>query len=223
MIPGILELTSRTKYGMTSRNVPLYLFRPLNQKLGPCIVGCSKLSTTNVLALVNVPAWEPAKLTRGNLDRILGNCGDFNAEEEALTYQYRKPGWSKGITICIPNPQPQRHTISGVSFNIDPPGCKDIDDVFTIGNDGYFYITIADVSEWMKINPESMRKAQQIGQTQYSIDGTIIQSMVPFETDCSLSPNTQKAGVSLRFKITDSQITNVEFIKTHITNNFRIP
>ena len=219
MIPGILELTSRTKYGMTSRNVPLYLFRPLNQNLGPCIVGCSKLSTTNVLALVNVPSWEPAKLTRGNLDRILGNCGDFNAEEEALTYQYRKPGWSKGITICIPNPQPERHTISGVSFNIDPPGCKDIDDVFTIGNDGYFYITIADVSEWMKINPESLRKAQQIGQTQYSIDGTIIQSMVPFETDCSLCPNTQKAGVSLRFKITESQITNIEFIKTHITNN----
>ena len=149
MIPGILELTSRTKYGMTSRNVPLYLFRPLNQQLAPCIVGCSKLSTTNVIALVNVPKWDDNKLPRGNLDRILGNCGDFKAEEEALKYQYRKQGWSPGITISIPSPQPERHTITGISFNIDPEGCRDIDDVFTIGDDGYFYITIADVSEWM--------------------------------------------------------------------------
>jgi exoribonuclease R len=218
MIPGILELTSRTKYGMTSRNVPLYLFRPLNQQLAPCIVGCSKLSTTNVIALVNVPKWDDNKLPRGNLDRILGNCGDFKAEEEALAYQYRKQGWSPGITILIPNPQPERHRITGVSFNIDPEGCRDIDDVFTIGDDGYFYITIADVSEWMKENPESLRKAQQIGQTQYSIDGSIIQSMVPFETDCSLVPNKERLGVSLRFKLENSRPKDIEFIKTIITN-----
>jgi hypothetical protein len=219
MIPGILELTSRTKYGMTSRNVPLYLFRPLNQKLGPYIVGCSKVPTTNVLALVNVPKLEDNKLTRGNLDRILGNCGDFKAEEEALNYQYRKEGWSAGITISIPSAQSERHRVTGISFNIDPAGCRDIDDVFTIGSDGYFYITIADVSEWMKENPESLRKAQTIGQTQYSVDGHILQSMIPFEQYCSLFPGVERMGVSLRFRITDSQVTDVEFIKTRITND----
>jgi exoribonuclease R len=219
MIPGILELTSRTKYGMTSRNVPLYLFRPLNQKLGVCIVGCSKISTTNVLALVNVTKWEDTKLTRANLNRILGNCGDFKAEEDALKYQYQKEMWSPGITICIPNPQYERHKITGISFNIDPPGCRDIDDVFTIGSDGYFYITIADVSEWMKENPESLRKAQTIGQTQYSVDGHILQSMIPFEHYCSLFPGVERMGVSMRFRITDSQVTDVEFIKTRITND----
>jgi len=220
MIPGILELTSRTKYGMTSRNVPLYLFRPLNQKLNPCIVGCSKLSTSNVLALVNVHKWETNTLTRGNLDRILGDCGDFKAEEQALNYQYRKDGWSKGITVCIPNTPEDRHIIKGVSFNIDPDGCEDIDDVLTIGDDGYFYITIADVAEWMKENPNSVYKAQEIGQTQYSIDGKIIQPMIPFERECSLFPNVTRLGVSLRFKITDSKITDIEFLKTIITNNY---
>lgn len=219
MIPGILELTSRTKYGMTSRNVPLYLFRPLNQKLGVCIVGCSKISTTNVLALVNVPKWEDTKLTRANLNRILGNCGDFKAEEDALKYQYRKEMWSPGITICIPNPQYERHKITGISFNIDPEGCRDIDDVFTIGDDGYFYITIADVSEWMKLMPESLRKAQLIGQTQYSIEGNIIQSMIPFEEECSLFPNVERLGVSLRFRIIDSKVADIEFIKTRIIND----
>jgi exoribonuclease R len=219
MIPGILELTSRTKYGMTSRNVPLYLFRPLNQKLEKCIVGSTHISATNVLALVDVAKWEVSKLSRGHLKRILGNCGDFDVEEEALSYQYRKQGWSAGITICIPNCESERHRITGVSFNIDPAGCRDIDDVFTIGDDGYFYITIADVSEWMKENPESLRKAQVIGQTQYTIDGQIVQSMIPFEQDCSLFPNVERMGVSLRFKITDSQVEDVQFIKTRITNN----
>jgi len=220
-ITGILELSSRTKYGMTSRNVPIYLFRPLDFKqYSLCIVGCShKDITSNVLAIVDVSTWETNKLTRGNLHRIIGKCGDFKAEDEALTYQYQKEGWSPGITICIPNPQHERHRITGISFNIDPEGCRDIDDVFTIGSDGYFYITIADVSEWMKENPESLRKAQTIGQTQYSIDGSILQSMIPFEKDCSLFPGVERMGVSLRFRIIDYQVADIEFIKTRITND----
>jgi len=219
MIIGILELTSRTKYGMTSRNVPLYLFRPLDQRLGMCIVGCSNISKTNVLALVNVTKWETNKLTRGNLVRILGICGDFKAEEESVTYRYRKQGWTSGVTISIPNEPTDRHIVQGISFNIDPDGCEDIDDILTIGNDGYFYITIADVSEWMKVNPESLRKAQELGETQYSLDGYIIQPMIPFQKDCSLVPNKTRLGVSMRFKIKDSKVTDIEFMKTVITNN----
>ena len=220
-IPGILELSSRTKYGMTSRNVPIYLFRPLDFKqYSLCVVGCSQKDVkSNVLAIVDVATWETNKLTRGNLHRIIGKCGDFKAEDEALTYQYQKEGWSPGITICVPNPQPERHQITGVSFNIDPEGCRDIDDVFTIGDDGYFYITIADVSEWIKENPESLRKVQQISQTQYSIDGHILQSMIPFEQDCSLFPGVERMGLSLRFKLSDSCATDIEFIKTRIINN----
>ena len=218
-IPGILELTSRTKYGMTSRNVPLYLFRPLNQKLTPCIVGCSKKCATNVLAIVDVDKYEPTILPRGFLDRIIGNCGDFAAEEEALTCQYRKPSWAKDIRICVPIPATDRHFVEGISFNVDPAGCQDIDDVFTIGNDGYYYITIADVSEWTKVNPESLTKAIELGQTLYSITGRVLQSMIPFEAECSLLPGKERLGVSLRFKIVDSQITDTQFLKTRIINN----
>lgn len=219
MIPGVLELTSRTKYGMTSRNVPLYLFRPLNQKLPPCIVGCSSLSTTNVLALVDVPKWETTTLTRGNLSRILGQCGDFVAEKEAITYQYRKKGWSSGITVSIPPIPADRHHIAGVSFNIDPPACADIDDVFTIGNDGYYYITIADVAEWMKENPKSLEKAQELGQTLYSPEGGIIQPMIPFQDQCSLHPFKHRLGVSLRFRLEDNKPTDMKFLKTTIINH----
>ena len=218
-IPGILELTSRTKYGMTSRNVPLYLFRPLNQTLNPCIVGCSKPYSTNVLAVVDVPTWNTQTLPRGFLDHILGACGDFKAEEGALTYQYRKEGWSKNTTISIPTHSTDRHLIEGTTFNVDPVGCRDIDDVFTIGNDGYYYITIADVAEWMKANPACLRKAHDLGQTLYSIEGSVIQSMLPFEAECSLVPNKQKLGVSLRFKLKDNKPDEIEFLKTIVINN----
>ena len=219
MIPGILELTSRTKYGMTSRNVPLYLFRPLNQQLGNCIVGCSQNSATNVLALVDVAKWETSKLTRGNLNRILGNCGDFDVEEEALSYQVRKKGYPKNTMFSIPPYASDRLFITGDTFNIDPTGCRDVDDVFTIGDDGCFYITIADVSEWMKQNPDAMDTACELGQTIYSVDGTVIQSMIPFELECSLTVGQPRLGLSLRFNIVDSTISNVSFIKTIIKND----
>ena len=87
MIPGILELTSRTLYGITSRGVNIYLFRPLNQKLGACVVGCSsKDRSQNILGLIDVEKWEEGKLSRGTLVRTIGKCGDFKAEKEALTY-----------------------------------------------------------------------------------------------------------------------------------------
>jgi exoribonuclease R len=161
MIPGILELASRTKYGMTSRNVPLYLFRPLNTKLSKCIVGCSHISTTNVLALVEVPDWITTTLTRGHLVRLLGPCGDFKAEREALIHQYSTTTWKKDLKFKTPSLD--RHQIQGISFNIDPHGCEDIDDVFTIGDDGYYYITIADVAEWILENSNYERSRTRKG------------------------------------------------------------
>ena len=97
---GVLELASRVKYGFTSRKSPMYLFRPLDQKLGLCIVGCRQISTTNVLALVKVEGGSSGisgrsstELPRGNLEKIVGNCGDFTAEQEALVYQYSAGTW----------------------------------------------------------------------------------------------------------------------------------
>lgn len=220
MIPGVLELASRTKYGMTSRNVPIYLFRPLNQKLAPCIVGCSKNLNKNVLALVEVPHWTENKLSRGNLNRILGECGDFKAENEALTYQYRRKSWPAGFQYSVPPSSTDRHIIAGRSFNIDPPDCRDVDDVFTIGDDGYYYITIADVAEWMKVNPTSFQNAHDLGQTLYSISGRIIQPMIPFEKECSLLPSTSlNTGISLRFRIDGNKISDPVFLKTLLRND----
>lgn len=221
-IPGILELTSRTRYGMTTRNVPLYLFRPLDsRKYNLCVVGCSRRDiSSNVLALVDVDQWNPESLTRGQLIQILGKCGYSPAEKEALLYQYTNFPWKKFDTSTIQTPTEEREVVKGYTFNVDPIGCRDIDDVFTIGDDGYFYITIADVSEWFKVNKGHpfIPITSTIGQTLYAY-GEVVSPMLPFEKECSLLQGQERYGVSMRFKWTGRSIEDISFLKTKIVNS----
>lgn len=221
-IPGILELSSRTKYGMTSRNVPIYLFRPLNTTLPLCIVGSSNKDTSaNVLALVDVTEIQPAKLNRGNLIRILGSCGDISAEKEALLLEYSDQPWRKFDTQNIQRPSFEgRRLIEGYTLNIDPLGCQDIDDVLTFGDDGYIYITIADVSAWFLANPNHpfVKIASTLGQTLYD-SGRVVAPLLPIEKECSLLPGEERLGISLKFLWTGSKIEEISFEKTRIINN----
>ena len=214
MIPGIIELTSRTIYGLTSRNIPIYRFKPLNTSLPDYIVGCSwKEKTQNMLALV-----EPSKTTRTNLVRLLGPCGDIRAEREALLYQYSTHSWKKFDTTTIHPPAvSQRKILTGYTFNIDPVGCIDIDDVITIGDDGYMYITIADVASWMVTNPTLFQTASQIGQTLY-MNGKVVAPLLPIEEQCSLLPGKERSGLALKFKWINNQIQDISFEQVLVTN-----
>lgn len=220
MISGILRLNSKVKYGMTSRNIPIYLFNPLDRNYSACIVGCSlKDTTSNVLALVNVEQWEPNKLTRGNLVRILGKCGDQKAEEEAIFYQYAQPTWKNFDMSTLIEPKFDCYkTIHGYTFNVDPDGCIDVDDTITVGDDGYIYITIADVSSWLHENPELFKKASRIGQTMYK-NGRVVAPMLPIQYQCSLLPGLTRYGLALKFKWENSEISEVSFEKVQIVNN----
>lgn len=219
MIPGILRLNSKVKYGMTSRNVPIYLFEPLNRKLGPCIVGCSHSDvSSNALALVNVDHWETSKLTRANLVRLLGKCGDQKAEEEALFYQYSRPTWKNFDTKTLITPTWDGYeTIHGFTFNVDPEGCLDIDDTVTFGTDGYVYITIADVASWMRWNPDLFRSASRIGQTIYK-RGTVVAPLLPIQEECSLTPFEIRYGLALKFRFEDNKIFDISFQKVQLMN-----
>jgi len=215
MIPGILELNSKTKYGMSSRNVPSYLFRPLDISLGLCIVGCSRKDTTsNVLALITVEHWTE-KLTKGNLTEIIGNCGDQNAEETALLFQYSIRPWKK-FKEPFKIPTNEYPFVSGYSFNVDPVGCQDIDDVILIDDNGYIYIVIADVCSWVSENKKHFEIASKIGQTLYK-DGQVIAPLLPFQEEISLLPGKLRKGIALKFKW-NTEITEISFEKISFIN-----
>jgi exoribonuclease R len=207
-IVGTLILNSKYKYGLTSRGVPLYLFTPYNESYPCFIVGSSERDTSkNRLVLVQFDSWpENSKFPRANLQRILGISGDFKAEAEALYWLY-SPQTLNLKNLVMPTTegasQDHRKDISHLpTISIDPPGCKDIDDVISYKQIGSLYtiiITIADVAETIDEGTPIDIHARKVGQTLYS--GFLPpRNMLPSalsEDTLSLLPNQKRFGVSL--------------------------
>ena len=66
--------------------------------------------------------------------------------------------------------------LEGFTFNIDPDGCKDVDDCITLLDNG-IAISIADVSAFVEVNPW-MKYAENIGTSLYE-NGTCVKPMFP--------------------------------------------
>lgn len=174
-IVGILHLQSKIRYGMTSKGKPIYLFEPINKAYPLMITGCSeKGATTNMIAVVMFEAWEKgSKFPRASLQSILGPCGDLDIETKMLLLRYSPWPLPKRADI---SPQyieqlERRPLIEGFTFNIDPPGCEDVDDVITIHkiseNKWQFTISITDVATAIEEGTPLDLYAKKVGQTLY--------------------------------------------------------
>ena len=201
MIAGVVHLTSKTKYGMTSRNVPMYLFRPLNPKQPLFVVGCSQPNLyVNLLALVEQYDMNQ-RIPRGNIVQILGPCGDWNAERKAIQWTHRPhkpPKIEGGLT---PPTQEGRLDLRGFrTLHVDPPGCVDVDDCVTFMDNG-FAVTIADVGAWVAANPALEAFAAQ-GETLYE-GGRAVRPLFPIELSegtFSLLLGEDRFGVSIVYE-----------------------
>jgi exoribonuclease R len=208
IIAGTLELNSKTKYGMTSRSSLLYLFVPFNKAYPMMIVGSSERDTRkNILALVDFDDWTTTGLPRGTLRRSIGPVDNIDAQKEALLWTYNPFQYNSKRLQSILQEQVQtsdsiREPHPQLCFNIDPAGCKDVDDVLGlhIGEKTVeLWITIADVAEIVKEDSVLDTCARQQGATCYK-DGEAIRPMLPFsfsEDTCSLLPGGLNPGVSL--------------------------
>ena len=79
-LSGVLVLNTKTIYGLTSRNVPIYLFHPFDRRYPPFRVGCRDGSRVNKVATVTFEDWGPKDtFPRGVLVEIIGLAGDFEA------------------------------------------------------------------------------------------------------------------------------------------------
>ena len=182
---GTLELASKFRFGMTSRNVLIFRFVPFNESYPPFFVGCSQTDMSkNMLALIEFSNWDAGTCPRGNLVRMFGACGDLVAEEEALLAHACLTSWKRDETTQLQPPAgcPGQHITIGNTFHIDPPGCRDIDDAITLRqiDSGIVEVKIhiADVASWLATNPQLHTKAAEIGQTYYR-DGVAVKPMFP--------------------------------------------
>jgi hypothetical protein len=97
VIVGTLELNSKTKYGITSKGYPIYLFQPCSRSYPPFIVGSShKDLSQNVMAIINFESWTDS-LPRGSLVRIIGPCDSLAVQEEAAMILYNPYKMPKNI------------------------------------------------------------------------------------------------------------------------------
>lgn len=205
VIAGLIELNSKTKYGFTSKNVPIYLFTPFNESYPPFVAGCSERDTqVNRLALIRFEGIWADTFPRGSLMKLL----DVGADEEALYWTY-SPWACVNYKGTFPdNVSLDKRVFIDGCFHIDPSGCKDVDDVLSfssINGRDYVTITIADVSASIDEGSPLDLRAKKISQTLYQ-EGVSSKPMFPplmSEGQLSLLRGTKKAGLSLKVCLDD--------------------
>jgi exoribonuclease R len=226
-IVGTLELTSKSTYGLTKRGYPMYLFTPYNKSYPPFIVGSSENDTSkNKIVLIQFDKWL-STFPRGLLIRTLGDSGEYKAEYEALIWQacpFTYPKYDYKPEQPKEQPKEQRRLVEGYTFNIDPKGCRDVDDVFTFMkvNDGWqVTITISDVASYVEDGSAIDIMSSLINQTLYSSDGEILRAMLPLEYEraCSILPGKKSYGISLEFLWSNAKISNITWYESVLENN----
>ena len=214
-IGGILELSSKVRYGITTRGAPIFRFIPYDRSLGPFAVGCSQRNVFyNVHAIVESKEEETPKRTnelpKANLVQILGTP---TAESELAvlmaTYAFdSKKELRKHAIQTISSIQDvsleNRTRLEGITFHIDPPGCKDVDDSFTFlkTEKGWtISINIADVAAYVEEGTPLDQMAKAKATSFYSPTGVSLAPMLPPEVEeiASLLPGKDKLTVSLQF------------------------
>ena len=232
-IVGTVELVNKSKYGLTSKGISIYLFTPYNKSYPHFIVGCSEKDVSkNRIGLVNFDDWSSTStFPRGQLQKLLGTSGDFEAEKEALMWQacpwkHPKGSYTPEVKEAI---SVVRKELSGFTFNIDPLGCKDVDDVLTVeeiktGNDIVWKvsITISDVAAYVELNSPVDIYASLIGQTLYTPEGIPLRPMLPKEYSdefCSLIPNKTSLGITLQFIWNGKEITDTVWFESILKTN----
>jgi exoribonuclease R len=209
---GTLELTSKVRYGLTSRGVPIYSFVPFSEAYPPFFVGCSRKDTTrNLLTKIQFENWSSdSTCPRGVLVHTYGAAGNLEAEEAALLDHYAPVRWGRGDEAAAaaavaetPHRAPIPAAAPTSAFHIDPPGCRDIDDAITVERGAQLRvgIHIADVASWLRAQPQMLEKALKIGQTLYK-DGVAVRPLFPAqysEDALSLLPGKVRRALTLWF------------------------
>ncbi len=225
-LAGVLVLNSKVLYGLTSRNVPIYLFHPYDRRYPPFRVGCTDKSRTNKVVTVSFENWNRGDMfPRGALIATLGAADDFAAERAGLEVM-ASPFYSHKAFMGLPlhtAPPSGRELLAQESgwtvFNIDPEGCRDIDDCIALRDDE-IAICIADVDAAVPAASRLDEYASLTAQTIYH-EGAAVRPMLPpmlSEGICSLVAGAVRPSVALRATIRDGALINARFQTVNIIN-----
>lgn len=216
-IVGVLELSSKYRYGITSRGSPMYLFRPYDESAEDqvdYIVGSTERDTSrNQIAIVVADTNQTieGQKPRATLQQLLGPVGDYDAEVAALLEYYCPKQKAVPIPAVEDTEKPEKPEKPGrefidaehgwITFHIDPAGCRDIDDAIAYHPETKTWaITIADAADAVPADSPLDAAAKANGSTFYDLDGRAVRPMLPpeiSENSASLLPGQTRTGVTL--------------------------
>lgn len=227
---GIVEFSSKIKYGFSSRNNPIYLFKPFDDRYPPFLVGSKETLRINQIGIASFEGWDVGStFPRASLQKLLGPCGKKEVELEAVAHQYSPWLWTKKQLnqpfVPIPHSlvESRFDMREKPTINIDPDGCRDIDDCISLWKEGekwIFAISIADVAVFLEYNPLLFQHAAKIGQTLY-LDGKVMRPLLPpvlSENALSLVPGDEKNVITLFAEWNGSSLENFNWKLTRIVN-----
>ena len=238
-IAGTVELSSKVRYGLTSRGVPLFRFIPYDKRLTPFAVGCSSRDLFYNIHAIAEPVASAANQEKSNplLPRaaLVQTLGTPSLQSELAlliaTYAHdsRKELRKFPSAVLPPSLSHQTpHTLyPHPTFHIDPPGCRDVDDTFSfcpLPDDTWEVgIHIADVATAVPAGSPLDQHAAALSTSFYTPEGRVVQPMFPpciSELSSSLlpsSPPTPKPTLSLFFRFDRATITAPRWERTLTT------
>jgi len=176
----IIDLVNRTRQGSTKSGTPLYLAYPLDPAYPPVLVGSREPDRSrNRFARIQVTGYKDEfRWIRGDMLAWLGAVGDPVAERMALIAMSGSTTHPPLTVLPALDPSP---LLDWETCNIDPPGCRDIDDVISWRTvDGRVVevaISIADLTPFLRAGTPEDAEAARRGQTLYA-DGTVVSPMI---------------------------------------------
>ena len=192
LIVGTLSVSSKTRYGMTTRHVPYYLFTPYDRNLPPMRVSLSTTSQDNLLVVVESDTSEGVRaagsvaLPRGLVVQVLGSSGDREAESKALKWEAVPfPNWpdpEKPAGAWIASElQEGRERVASVlasrphldwpcTFSIDSEGTQCIDDCISVRagtseGEWEFFYAVTDATPMIREGGQLEARAREFGET----------------------------------------------------------
>jgi len=183
-IVGIIDFLNRIRIGMTPRGVPLYNFHPYDSAYPTMIVSSKLKSNTNMVAIASLEHWND-KHPRAGIQHVFGPVGNQSAETAALRMGISIPKspieYDEEDNVIANHTRHHSAQPWDVVFNIDPPGCMDVDDVMgwrQTSRGTEFFIGIVDIAAWVPEDSSLDLEAKHAVQTLY-VDGEAVEPMFP--------------------------------------------
>lgn len=158
LIGGVLKLKNTYTFGFNEKGAEIFEFQPINWRYPKFFVPSNikknllkeKEKVTDHFVIIKFKDWK-SKLPAGTIEINLGSVENDTHKYDILFYYYPSMPIVKPKMIELDYKEPEKVSVEGDVYSIDPDGCIDIDDAISYDFEKKrIGVHIADVAEIVK-------------------------------------------------------------------------